>query len=143
MEKLYSASLDVLHEMLEFVRVNAIRAGFEEIEVVKIELAVEETVVNIINYAYPNSRGALSLKCEIVENSSFSVTVTDKGPPYNPLSYFEPFDQNATLESRKVGGYGIFLILTLMDEVHYKRENDSNVLTLIRHLDAESQNSKL
>lgn len=133
MAKIYAASLDKLYEMLSYIRENAIRVGFDESEVVKIELAVEEALVNIINYAYPNSSGYITIECKINENQGIQIDLQDKGIPYNPLNNSQLFDPNSPLESRKVGGYGIFFIITIMDEVKYERSNNSNILTMIKY----------
>ena len=135
MTKTYPASLDKLYEMLHFIRENATQAGFNETEVVKIELAVEEALVNIISYGYPNTSGHISLSCSIQEKEGIRIVIQDKGIPYNPLTNSKLFDPESALETRGIGGYGIFFILKIMDEVKYDRENNSNILTLTKYIE--------
>jgi len=43
-------------------------------------------------------------------------------------------DIKTELEKRDVGGLGIFLIRRMLDEVHYSRSGDRNILSLaVRH----------
>jgi serine/threonine-protein kinase RsbW len=135
MTNIYPASLDHLYDMMHYVRENTAKTGFNEAERVKIELAVEEALVNIINYGYPNSEGHISLTCNVQKNECLTVVIEDKGISYNPLKNKKLFDPNSSLEMRGVGGYGIFFILKIMDEVKYDRKNDFNILTLIKYLE--------
>lgn len=131
MIKNYAASLDKLYEMLHYVREYARKAGFDDSASVKIELAAEEALVNIISYGYPNTSGHISISC-VIQEEGLKIVIQDNGIPYNPLTNAKLFDPTSPLELRGVGGYGIFFILKIMDEVKYNRENHSNILTLIK-----------
>lgn len=131
MIKTFPASLDKLYEMLQFIREQA-SASFEENLASKIELAVEEALVNIISYGYPNRQGSIEIACLTDSLSGIKITIRDKGIPYNPLTNAKTFDPNAPLESRTIGGYGVYFILKIMDEVNYRREHNYNILTLIK-----------
>ena len=131
MIKVFSAELDKLYDMLDFIRMQALDAGFDPCYVNKIELATEEVLVNIISYGYPNGEhGKIEIECSLSDNFDLEIIIKDKGIPYNPLKAQTERDSKANLDERSVGGYGIFFILNLMDEVMYKREENSNVLTL-------------
>ena len=56
-------------------------------------------------------------------------SVHDGGKPFNPLDV-KPPDLYAPLEDRELGGLGIHLVRSLMDQVTYRREGDQNVLTV-------------
>lgn len=93
-----------------------------------IRLALEEAVVNIINYAYPDD-GPLRVEIAYKDNSTM-VTLCDNGKPFNPL------EQNDTelsddLETRKIGGLGIMIIKQLTTSLKYERSLGENRLTLI------------
>lgn len=132
MNKIFPASLDRLYEMLHFIREQAAIAEFDESKISKIELAVEETVVNIVTYGYPKRNGIIEINCSPSIIDGIKIIIKDKGIPYNPLTNTKKFDPTATLENRDIGGYGIFLILKIMDEVDYKRVENYNVLTLTK-----------
>lgn len=117
--------------MLDFIREQASISGFESCFVNKIELATEEVLVNIINYGYPDGNpGEIAIECSLLQNSCLEIIIKDEGIPYNPLKAEPALNKNASIDERNVGGYGIFFILNLMDEVMYKREENANVLTL-------------
>ncbi|MCQ2351667.1 MAG: ATP-binding protein [Paludibacteraceae bacterium] len=93
-----------------------------------IRLALEEAIVNIINYAYPSDG---PLRVEIAnESGTPMVTLCDSGNPFNPL------EQNDTelsddLETRKIGGLGIMLIKQMTSSLRYERSLGENRLTLV------------
>ncbi|MBN9377027.1 MAG: hypothetical protein BGO14_05425 [Chlamydiales bacterium 38-26] len=133
MIKQFPASISHLHDMLDFVCQNALEAGFFETDVYQIELAVEEALVNIIKYAYCNKKGVIRIECISEDFDSFKIILVDKGTPYNPLNQSKIFDFSAVLENMSVGGYGIFFILKIMDEIQYKHLHGNNILVLIKH----------
>jgi anti-sigma regulatory factor (Ser/Thr protein kinase) len=57
------------------------------------------------------------------------VTLEDDGRPFDPWQKSAP-DLDAPLEERSVGGLGIFLVRSLMDEVAYERRGERNRVTL-------------
>jgi len=96
---------------------------------ININLCIEEAVSNIIFYAY-NDSGKHKIKISIsLENNSLTIKITDDGNPFNPLVQLQP-DINLPAEERPVGGLGIFLISQIMDEMHYARQKNQNILTL-------------
>lgn len=129
----FSASLDHLHEMLSFICQNGLKAGFQESHMYQIELAVEEALVNIIMYAFIDKRGMIQIECKTDDLKRFAIMISDPGVPYNPLNSGRMYDISAAIENMSVGGWGIFFILKIMDEVKYKHENGKNVLTLVKY----------
>lgn len=116
---------------MQFVVASARDAGFPARRVQEIELAVEEALVNVINYAYPDQEnGEIEVKCGLEDQGRFLIEIRDKGIPFDVESHSDP-DLNADIAERKVGGLGIFLIRKLVDEMRYQREGEENVLTLV------------
>jgi len=138
MNKRFPAELDKLYEMLDFVRDQARAAGFNTTFVNKIELATEEVLVNIISYGYPHLhrssqiQSTIDIQCTFAEDLGIKITIKDYGIPYNPLKTVPNYNPQDVLKKQTVGGYGIFFILSLMDEVNYQREHNLNVLTLVK-----------
>ena len=50
--------------------------------------------------------------------------------PYDVIAFVETPDLKAELESRQVGGLGVFLIRRMLDDVHYSRSAGQNILSL-------------
>ena len=98
-----------------------------------LNLAVEEAVVNVMNYAYPHGEvGHIYL--EVYANDArIKFVITDNGVPFDPTTTAEP-DVTADLEDRPIGGLGIFLVRQLMDSVNYERVKGENILTLRKML---------
>ncbi len=134
MSKNFLASLDKLYEMLGYIREKAKEANFDEVNISKIELACEEALVNIITYGYPEDKGYIEINCQKTKRPGIKITIKDHGFPHNPLTNAKAFDPQTLAEVPSLGGYGVFFILKMMDEVAYKWENNANLLTLIKYL---------
>lgn len=98
----------------------------------QIQLALEEAIVNIASYAYPDIEGIGKIVKINIWRSKENLTIEliDYGIAYNLLENEEP-NLDLNLEERKVGGLGIYFIRKIIDEVIYERKSMSNVLNLI------------
>lgn len=95
----------------------------------KIRLAVEEAVVNVMEYAYPTGHtGRVDIHA-IATPHNIKFIITDSGIPFNPTEVPNA-DTTLSLEERPVGGLGILLVRQLMDSINYERIDGKNVLTL-------------
>lgn len=130
MHKVFPADIDKLYDMLNSIRIECYEAGFEPSYISKIELAAEEALVNIIQYGYPGQKGVIDIECLIDQRSGLKIVIKDQGVSYNPLKTIK----NDPHSKEDPGGYGVFMIRKLMDEVGYRRENDLNILTLFKKL---------
>jgi serine/threonine-protein kinase RsbW len=108
------------------------KGGFQEADLYQIELAIGEAVVNIIHYAYEDEDGYIEIDCGHCKES-FTVIISDRGAPFNPLNVGKILDVQPNIENVSIGGYGIFFILKAMDEVKYSREDGKNILTLVKY----------
>ena len=61
------------------------------------------------------------------------LTFMDNGEPFDPLKRSDPNVQ-LSAEERGIGGLGIFLVKQTMDEVRYRYEYGTNILTLKKNL---------
>ena len=97
-----------------------------------INLALEEAVVNVINYAYPKGkRGHVEISSR-VEGNRLLLTIKDSGAPFDPTQAAEA-DTTTDLRRRAIGGLGIYLVRNLMDDMKYERTDDGyNMLTLVK-----------
>ena len=99
-----------------------------------IRLAVEEMVVNVINYAYPypKKEGTVSIYADSDYNE-LRVTIVDEGIPFDPTAVV-PQSITLSAEERSIGGLGILLSRQIMDSVSYCRKTEFNVLTLTKSI---------
>lgn len=98
----------------------------------RIELVLEEMLVNVIEYAYPRPSptgpGPVRVGCGLDGQGRFTLVIEDQGPAFNPLERPSP-DVLADMDERQVGGLGIFLALEMADDLGYRRTGDRNSLT--------------
>ena len=100
--------------------------------VFQIKLVLEELGINIVNHGHDDGRSH-KIEIELTSNAdALTIEITDDGRPFDPMTDAPPPDLDSMLEDRPVGGLGIHLVLTMMDEVRYRREQDKNRLTLIK-----------
>jgi len=92
-------------------------------------LVIEEALSNIIFYAFTDKNKHEIKVLVSIENNTLTIKITDDGIPFNPLEHEKP-DINLPAEERPVGGLGIFLMSQIMDEMHYNRKGNENILTL-------------
>ena len=102
----------------------------------KIKLAVEEAVVNVMNYAYPSgTQGNVAISASANSNT-LTFTIEDNGAPFDP-TVTDTADTSLSLDDRPIGGLGIFLVRQMMDSINYERVDGKNILTLRKTLSNE------
>ena len=98
-----------------------------------INLALEEVVSNVMLYAYPKEKsGHVLVESWRWENNIF-FSISDSGIPFDPTQQ-ETVDTTLSAEERTIGGLGIHLVRNLMDDIQYRREDNKNILTLMKKL---------
>jgi anti-sigma regulatory factor (Ser/Thr protein kinase) len=107
--------------------------GLDDVVFMNLKLAIEETVVNIISYAYPGKREERITICLEYSINRLVVVITDTGITFDPTSLKRP-DISLPLEDRPIGGLGTFLVRQLMTNVSYTRMDNKNILTMIKEI---------
>ncbi len=123
------AQLSSLAPSLAFVSSCSAQRGFDDRRAREIELCLEEVLVNIANYAYPEGPGNVEITCDTRDDGAFVIEVADWGISFDVLSVDDP-NTALGVDERKIGGLGIFFVKQLMDDVRYRREGNKNILTL-------------
>ena len=101
----------------------------------QLRLAVEEALVNVIDYAYPaGTEGLVTLRM-MSDGKRLKMMIIDSGIPFDP-TLRERADTTLAAEDRQIGGLGILLVRELMDAINYERDNGQNILTLIKNINA-------
>ncbi len=124
-----TARVENLQRLMGSVSTCARAEDFAQKKIQEIELAVEEALVNIFNYAYPDGPGEVEVNCR-ADHDHFMIEIIDSGIPFDMTSLPDP-DLTADVDDREIGGLGIFLVKKMVDEVKYRREADRNILSLI------------
>lgn len=107
-------------EIIRYVVAKVARqVGFNNDDVSKIELAVDEACSNVIKHAYDTDLNNFIEVVIQIDYQKLMVIVTDRGKGFSPRNIKLPNMKNYLAEMR-TGGLGIYLIETLMDEVDFE-----------------------
>ena len=121
------------HEQLELIPAAveefAERDNWPPDLVFKLNLVLEELGANIVNYSGATGEIEISLASDA---ERVTVEISDNGRPFNPLLDHKTPDTSAPLGDRPIGGLGIHLVRTMMDEMRYSRENGKNKLAMTK-----------
>ena len=94
-------------------------------------LVAEEVLTNIGKYAHGNTADqSVELRLS-VSSGSVRMEFRDEGAPFNPLETPAP-DMKTPLPEREIGGFGVHLVKSLVDEARYARDGNRNVLILAK-----------
>lgn len=125
------ADLLAIREIGDFLRRVVAPLGVSDPDdlVGSMELALQELAVNIVEHAYGDEGGGLSLDWRVDGSLGF-VEVRDQGPPFD-------WDQasRADLAVPQVNGYGLIIIETIAEDFSHHRDGDDNVWTLVFNLE--------
>ncbi len=122
------AETDNLEKVLDFVNGLLEEKNCPMYVVYELDIAVEELFVNIAHYAYTPEVGEATIQISF-EDEIVSITLIDRGIPYNPWEKEDP-DTSLPLEERQIGGLGIYMVKKSMDEVDYAHVDGKNIVTI-------------
>jgi serine/threonine-protein kinase RsbW len=122
-----------LSRIRDFVKETTLEIGFSEETIGNLQLAVDEWCTNIIKYAYRKSGNNIVITINWNTTKCY-ISIVDYGPPFDPQNVPEP-DLEEYYRQHRVGGFGIHLMKTLMDEVQYTSiPGKHNQVLLTKHL---------
>ena len=119
----------------EFADAHAVPAAVRR----SMSVALDELLNNTIAYGFAGREGKGTggggeVRVEVeLRADRLCATLSDDGPPFNPLEVSAP-DTGLPVEEREIGGLGIHLVRRMMDEVSYERRADRNVVSLAKLL---------
>jgi anti-sigma regulatory factor (Ser/Thr protein kinase) len=123
-----SSQLDAIDEARQWVGERVRQAGFGDEPVGEVELALTEALANIVEHAYQGEQSQPIELAVDVDGPVVRVRVRDWGAYLDPASY-----RGRDLDDPGEGGYGVFLMSQLMDDVTREPQPDGGtLLTLIK-----------
>lgn len=134
MSKTFKAELSAILSILDWIRIQLEKTGLSDVEIRRIEIALEEGIMNIISYAYQGEVGTIEVSIDHLDGEYIEITLKDHGLPFNPLKHKKEIDPLIPVEEMEVGGLGILFMQKLMDKVEYIRKNNTNILRLRKNL---------
>lgn len=102
----------------------------------RMHMVFEELLSNIIMHGYSGENDHdIVIKVQ-ASPQRLKVTIVDDGVPFNPLDSDTP-DITLSLEEREIGGLGVHLVRTMMDNVSYERDGENNVVIVVKNITSE------
>ncbi|MCY4583109.1 MAG: ATP-binding protein [Chloroflexi bacterium] len=95
----------------------------------KVNLVLEELVLNVINYAYEESGHHVDVSL-VCNEEDLVIEITDQGIPFDPLHDAPAPDMESPMEERSIGGLGVYLVRSMTSDMQYRREEGKNCLTV-------------
>ena len=95
-------------------------------------LALEEVAANVVRHGGVEE-GSGEIEIEVVSTDAEArVEVRDGGMPFDPFHDAPEPDLDTTLEDRQIGGLGLHLVRSLIDEARYRREDGRNHIMMLK-----------
>lgn len=118
----------------KFINNKAKTYGFSSNKIEDIVLAVDEACTNIIEHSY-HSKPNFDIEITIsFSGDNFIIKIIDYGETFEPSSIKE-LNLELYRKQRRVGGLGVYLMKTLMDDVKYTSvKNKYNQVLLTKKL---------
>jgi len=121
------ARVESVGKFHEFVRDGAQAVGVESSDLDKLDMVMEEILVNIARYAYAGRNGDVEVAYAL-DGASLSIEITDWGGSFNPLEAALP-DLSVGLADRPIGGLGILLVKQIVGALAYRRAEEQNIVS--------------
>ena len=126
------SNLDVLSTSLSTIRAYVLhasqKAGLSEHALSRLRLAVDEIATNVLVHGYNEAglEGLLKISASI-DDEMLVVTLDDTAVAFDPRNRETPSNLDNPLETREIGGLGVYLALTNVDVFEYERIGDRNI----------------
>ena len=123
--------LDELERVNRFVEEIGEELGLDMELQMNLNLVMEEMVVNVISYAYPEGKEAdIELLAES-DGKELTFVLSDRGKEFDPtMNETGDTDMDVNPAERDLGGMGIYIVKNIMNEVTYQRLEGKNLLTM-------------
>lgn len=117
-----------------FVEAFARGCGLPDDERVRLLLILEELFTNVVEHGYApgSAAGRVSIALDL-RDGRLTIDFVDDGRPFDPLALASP---NLDLQDRPIGGLGVHIVRSLVDDASYRRAGRRNRLQLARRISA-------
>lgn len=106
--------LDAMADARAWLQGHARHAGFDDRAIAELDLALTEALSNVIRHSYRCASDERILLSVVVDDEALVLSVRDFGEKFDRTAY-KPVD----LDVPQVGGYGVYFIEAVMDEVDW------------------------
>lgn len=123
------ATVGALGEIASFVLRLAGAAGLDKGAAYRLRLAVDELATNIVMHGYRGGVGRITVRGRSGPDG-VRIVIEDTAPPFDPVEGCLPPVPGVPPQDRRIGGLGIHLALTSVDEFGYAHRDGRNISTL-------------
>ncbi len=121
MERTFQRTFDQLQDVFDFTNEFAIAHAINDKVRYVLDLAVEEFFTNMVKYN-PKGRSELLVRM-VLEQQEIVVHLVDPDSEAFDVTKKRSVDLRKSLEERKPGGLGVFLVQKLVENLHYIHHN--------------------
>jgi len=126
-----------LERLAEWIADFGSRHALAQRLILDVQLAVDELVTNTVTYAWNDDLPHEIIVRQRLEPSQWVIELEDDGRAFDPRTV-PPAAIDAPPDERPIGGLGIHLARSVVDELDYRREAGRNLLTLRKRLGAQT-----
>src|ERR1700729_3337988 len=128
------SSTENLAMIRDFVKSIGTQSGMGDMDVARLELAVDEACANVMEHAYADDSSQEVKIRAIVDEDAVHIEVIDTGKGFDPASV-EQLKLKELASAKRGGGLGMRLMKSFMDEVHYEvQPGVKNELKMVKRL---------
>ncbi len=103
----------------------------QENQIYELQLAAQEVAANIVDHAYADTGGRIAVQLSYdAADHQISIIFTDRGVVYKEKGA----PALPSLEDSASGGMGLFLVMSLVDDLSYERRDETNVWQITKRL---------
>ncbi len=128
--EVHQTSHEELTDLVSAVEMLAAADGWADDLTFKVTLVVDEIGQNAVDYAYGDGAGDVEVFVTSGDGT-LEIEIVDSGEPFDPLTEAPAPDLTSGIEDRPIGGLGVHLTKSLMEDVTYRRESGKNRLKAV------------
>ncbi len=127
MQEKYSRSFDEIARIVDETELFFAEEGIDSSLRTAVDLCIEELFVNMVNY---NTESAQDILLEMNPiPGGLEVSLTDFDVERFDPTVAREVDIDAPLAERTAGGLGVYLVLKMVDSIHYEYHNRQSKIT--------------
>jgi anti-sigma regulatory factor (Ser/Thr protein kinase) len=129
MQQKFGRSLDELGNIVSFTDAFFLESDIDASVRYIVDLCVEELFVNMITY---NTESSADILIEMKPHEhGVEISLTDFDVERFDPREVQPVDVNAPIEQRTPGGLGLYLVLKMVNSIHYEYLKRTSKITFI------------
>ena len=129
LELALDADPSALARMADAVEAYAASSGIPPDKAMQLVVALDEILTNIMSHGALAAGMTVDVRVD-VQGEGLTATVEDPGPAFDPLQEAPPPVLAGNLDERPIGGLGLHIVKTIVQEIAYERKVGRNRLVM-------------